>query len=312
MATFASTITLHPSSRCDVTPSQPAQGSTRKFAEPANPIPSPFYRLLTLAFILICLFHAGDSFARTYTVKSGDTLQRIAQRELGSANRWPEIARLNNLPPPHTIRLGQQLTLPDQQAGMIPLAPPTPTNAPAPPSPAVPPGNAVPLDSSPTISTPIPLNEDAIKISEYLNWQLPLALLLGTFFHALNLRISCWFSQVEATYLRCLKLAIYLEVLGTICFIGAMLLLVLGIALGVAGKFEPWTLGALVAILPLALLAWFILSLFVIKNTLDCKWRSVVTLLIMSWFVSWTAGIILFISTASYAPLAKLLSNLSK
>jgi hypothetical protein len=308
LATFASIITLHPSSRCDVTPSQLVQGSARKFAEQANPIPSPFYRLLTLAFILLFLLHAGDSFARLYTVKSGDTLQRIAQRELGSANRWSEIARLNNLPPPHTIRLGQQLNLPDTQTGMIPLAPLPATNS---PPPAVPPGNTAPLDPPPPTSTPIPPNQ-TINISEYLSWQLPLLLLLGTLFQALNLRISCWFSQVETTYLRCLKLAIYLELLGTICFIGTMLLLVLGIALGVAGKFEPWTLGALVAILPLALLAWFILSLFVIKNTLDCKWRSVVTLLIMSWFVSWTAGIILFISTASYAPLAKLLSDLPK
>ncbi|HEY1170163.1 MAG TPA: LysM domain-containing protein [Verrucomicrobiae bacterium] len=264
--------------------------------------------LITLLFLL-SIFTAT---ARTYTVKSGDTLQRIAQRELGSAARWPDIARLNNLPPPHTIRLGQQLNLPDTQTGMIPLAPPTPTNAPAPTHPAVPPGNIVPPDPPPTTSTPMPTNEHAINISDYLSWSLPLILLLGTFLQALNLRISCWFSQIETTYFRCLKLAIYLEILGTLCFIGGMLLLVLGIALGVTAKFEPWSIAALIAILPLVLLAWFLLSLFAIKNTLDCKWRSVVTLLVMSWFVSWVAGIIIFISTVSYAPLAKLLSELPK
>lgn len=32
---------------------------------------------------------------RLYTVRAGDTLSRIAERELGNANRWREIATLN-------------------------------------------------------------------------------------------------------------------------------------------------------------------------------------------------------------------------
>lgn len=49
---------------------------------------------------------------RVYTVKSGDSLSRIAQRELGKASRWPELARLNGLRDPNRITPGQKLRLP--------------------------------------------------------------------------------------------------------------------------------------------------------------------------------------------------------
>lgn len=49
---------------------------------------------------------------RTYTVRRGDTLQRIAAAELGRAARWPEIARLNGLRDPNRLAVGQRLRLP--------------------------------------------------------------------------------------------------------------------------------------------------------------------------------------------------------
>jgi len=49
---------------------------------------------------------------RTVTVVKGDTLSRIAQRELGSAGRWQQIATLNGIRDPNSIRVGQQLKLP--------------------------------------------------------------------------------------------------------------------------------------------------------------------------------------------------------
>jgi LysM repeat protein len=48
-----------------------------------------------------------------YIVRAGDTLSRIAERRLGQANRWPEIAALNHLQNPNLIFVGQELTLPD-------------------------------------------------------------------------------------------------------------------------------------------------------------------------------------------------------
>jgi nucleoid-associated protein YgaU len=50
--------------------------------------------------------------ARTYTVKSGDSLTSIAARQLGAASRWLEIAQLNGLHDPYTLTVGQQLRMP--------------------------------------------------------------------------------------------------------------------------------------------------------------------------------------------------------
>ena len=52
--------------------------------------------------------------ARTYTVKAGDTLGKIAQQLLGSANRYMEIFNLNKdqLSNPDVIKPGQKLRIP--------------------------------------------------------------------------------------------------------------------------------------------------------------------------------------------------------
>jgi len=47
-----------------------------------------------------------------YTVQSGDSLWRIAWRELGNPNRWPEIMKLNHLRRPDRLLMGQHLFLP--------------------------------------------------------------------------------------------------------------------------------------------------------------------------------------------------------
>lgn len=49
-----------------------------------------------------------------YTVKKGDTLQRIAKRELGSYNRWQEIydANRDRLRDPNLLKTGAQLMIP--------------------------------------------------------------------------------------------------------------------------------------------------------------------------------------------------------
>lgn len=52
---------------------------------------------------------------RTYTVKRGDCLWRIAQKELGKASRWPEIYNMNKGvigSNPNLIYPGQVYTLP--------------------------------------------------------------------------------------------------------------------------------------------------------------------------------------------------------
>ena len=55
---------------------------------------------------------AAAAGSRTYTVKGGDSLWAIAQKQLGNGNRYPEIKSLNNLSS-DTIHPGQVLKLPN-------------------------------------------------------------------------------------------------------------------------------------------------------------------------------------------------------
>lgn len=49
---------------------------------------------------------------KTYVVHAGDTLGAIAARKLGSASRWHDIANLNHIRDPKSIKQGQTLRLP--------------------------------------------------------------------------------------------------------------------------------------------------------------------------------------------------------
>lgn len=49
---------------------------------------------------------------REYVVHRGDTLAAIAQRELGSREKWRVLARANDIEDPLTLRIGQRLRIP--------------------------------------------------------------------------------------------------------------------------------------------------------------------------------------------------------
>jgi nucleoid-associated protein YgaU len=55
----------------------------------------------------------------TYTVKSGDSLWKIAQANLGDGNKWTEIAKNNDIKTPSIIRTGQELKLSEVKEGSI-------------------------------------------------------------------------------------------------------------------------------------------------------------------------------------------------
>jgi nucleoid-associated protein YgaU len=57
---------------------------------------------------------SGAKAARTYTVKAGDTLSKIAKEQLGDANAYMKIFEVNRdkLSNPDLIKPGQVLTLP--------------------------------------------------------------------------------------------------------------------------------------------------------------------------------------------------------
>ena len=58
--------------------------------------------------------HVGASGGRTYTVKSGDTLSKIAKEHLGDANAYMKIfdANKDQLTDPDKIKPGQVLKIP--------------------------------------------------------------------------------------------------------------------------------------------------------------------------------------------------------
>ncbi len=135
----------------------------------------------------------------TYTIKSGDTLEKVAQKLLGDGSKWQDIAKLNPGVDPTRLMVGQKITVPKGAAKPAPPAPlpaptptlrlPAPTPAPAPvfptrssdtpfgetapmftptpaPAPLTPPAPADPWSSLPPApapaptAAPAPLNDD--------------------------------------------------------------------------------------------------------------------------------------------------------
>ena len=72
-------------------------GSSTQPARPAQPV-------------------GGTGTARTYTVKAGDSLSKIAKREYGDAGKWNAIFEANRdkIKNPDLIHPGQILNLPPQ------------------------------------------------------------------------------------------------------------------------------------------------------------------------------------------------------
>ncbi|MBN1582674.1 MAG: N-acetylmuramoyl-L-alanine amidase [Anaerolineae bacterium] len=62
-----------------------------------------------------------------YTIKRGDTLAQIAVRFYGDAKRYVDIARVNNITDPRTIRVGQVLLIPAANQLSAPPPPATTT-----------------------------------------------------------------------------------------------------------------------------------------------------------------------------------------
>ncbi len=75
--------------------------------------------LLAAWVALIALAGAVPSaVAREIVVREGESLSLIAQRELGSMERWTELAQLNNIADPRRLQAGQRLLLPGGDEGM--------------------------------------------------------------------------------------------------------------------------------------------------------------------------------------------------
>lgn len=55
--------------------------------------------------------------AKTYTVKAGDNLRKIAKAQLGDADKWEEIYAANKdiIKDPNVIRVGMELEIPEDK-----------------------------------------------------------------------------------------------------------------------------------------------------------------------------------------------------
>ena len=58
-----------------------------------------------------------------YVIKAGDTLGTIAQKELGSKNRWKELQEANPGLDPRNLRAGQKIKIPGKKSEAAPAAP---------------------------------------------------------------------------------------------------------------------------------------------------------------------------------------------
>lgn len=65
----------------------------------------------------------------TYTVKSGDTISKIALNVLGNMNLWPKLAALNGIASPYLIYPGQVLQLPALTPAGVTASMPVPASA---------------------------------------------------------------------------------------------------------------------------------------------------------------------------------------
>ncbi len=65
---------------------------------------------------LVCDLSIDESLAppqKTYTVKSGDTLYKIAQEQMGNGNLYKQIVAANGIPNENLIHPGDVLVIPD-------------------------------------------------------------------------------------------------------------------------------------------------------------------------------------------------------
>ena len=227
-----------------------------------------FVMLLIASLVLVAGVSVSEAWE--YTVRPGDTLSKIAQSQLGSTRRWKEIAELNNIRPPYAIRPGQALTMPESGLGIGPdggvelqLLPRDPGTG---------------IDFPPTGEQAGPQSGKFELPGSFWIW-IVLGLLVLWATTALFLRRGCWFSLVEATFMRCVFLALA----------QAGLLMLFVVVLGFMGSMvENQEMAPIVWHVAM----WFlvlidlVISAVVTKRVLGCKWRSVITVGVMAHFVA--------------------------
>ncbi len=230
-------------------------------------------RLATLLIGAVVMVAAASSLeAWEYVVAPGDTMSQIAKTQLGSARRWKEIAELNNIRPPYSLRPGDKLTMPGDGAASEPDD--------------MSDGMVWPVDPQTAVQTwpQAGLSWGSFGLSEPIwVWGI-VGLLVFWTITAICLHAGCWFSLVEAPFMRCAFLAmlqagLLMLFLLVMCFIDSM-------------TTDQHKSGIVwYAMMVLVELVHISLLVIVTKRVLDCKWRSVLTVFVMAHFVTITLAI---------------------
>lgn len=211
-------------------------------------------QIKTYFFLLFFLSLNTLLFSNDYIVRKGDSLSIIAEKELGSKERWDEIASLNNIKPPYTIKLKQKLKLPNT-VSLGALTQPEITEV---------------TDYESTDLT-FPLKK---MIKPLLVWGVFTFFTFWVFLTC-SVRIGCWFSLVETNIFSCGLLSFFISLM-TVASIGIVILLTY-----LHYQTQLPTLGFYATGLVL-FVGNCIFIIITAKKILKCYWRSLVTLLIMT------------------------------
>ena len=93
-----------PGANATPAPTSAPTPATPKAVTPSTPAPAPQPTAVPSA--------PQPAAQVTYKVAAGDTLSAIAQKLLGNASRYGDIAKINNIKDPNKIAVGQQLVIP--------------------------------------------------------------------------------------------------------------------------------------------------------------------------------------------------------
>ena len=212
-----------------------------------------------IIFVLALLLCQPDVIAQvTYTVKKGDTLSTIAERELASAERWPEIAELNKINP-QDLKIGQVIKLPSPFALY--------EDKDVQPDPQLEREFADDDEHAPNLISEFVEKVKSIPVYWWIIAGLA-GIVLWIIIYTINLRVACWLAVVETTLGKCFKLSIWLSVISMI---------VVAIAFFVYWNdniFESEITADIIA--NAGMLLGFIVGLIITKSVLQCKWRNTI------------------------------------
>lgn len=213
-----------------------------------------------ILILLLSIFIANFARAEQYIVQGGDNLRKIAVEELGDESRWLEIATLNNIKKPYAIIQGQILKLPGDK-GM-------PTS----PVPSM--DGIIVMDAADSGDL---LDIEKVNFPSWV-WGV-VSLVVFWIFGALCLKAGCWFSLVEASFFRCIVFSLVSSSIFVLCAAG-----IFGLAYWSMNDGIPWLAVPITA--GIFWIIYLITMVIFMKRFLDCKWRSVVTVSIMTLIIS--------------------------